>query len=142
MNSEIELDNIVEAIHKANSIVVFAHVSPDGDAIGSVLGMYLALQQLKKDVCVVADDYSRCFNFLPMVNSIKKEVDEVYDLAISLDCATRARLYDPKNAFDNARLSVNIDHHASNTFYAKYNYVEGTSPAVCKTLVKVFRRSL
>ena len=58
MNSEIELDNIVEAIQRADKIVVFAHVSPDGDAIGSALGMYLALQQLKKEVDVVADECS------------------------------------------------------------------------------------
>lgn len=140
MNSEIELDNIVEAIQRADKIVVFAHVSPDGDAIGSALGMYLALQQLKKEVDVVADECSRCFDFLPEIGSIHKEMDGVYDLAVSLDCASKARLYDPKGAFDKAKVTVNIDHHASNTYYAKYNYIEGDSPAVCKTLVKVFKR--
>ena len=140
MNSEIALDNIVDAILKANRIVVFAHVSPDGDAVGSCLGMYFALEQLRKNVDIVTDEYSRCFAFLPGISNIKTEVDDVYDLAIALDCATKPRLYDPKGAFDKARVTVNIDHHVSNTYYANYNYVEGESPAVCKTLVKVFKR--
>ena len=53
MNSQIELDNIVEVINKAKSIGIFTHVSPDGDAIGSSLGLYLSLKQLKKDVDVL-----------------------------------------------------------------------------------------
>ena len=140
MNSEVELDNIIDAIQSASSVVVFAHVSPDGDAVGSCLGMYLALEQLKKRVDVVIDDFSRCFQFLPSLDCVLKEVDQEYDLAIALDCATRGRLYDPKGAFDKAKVSVNIDHHASNTYYANYNYVEGDSPAAAKTLIKVFRR--
>ena len=48
MNSEVELDNIIEQINNAKKIVIFAHESPDGDAIGSSLAMYLSLKQLKK----------------------------------------------------------------------------------------------
>ena len=52
MNSEIELDKIIEIIKNAKKIGIFAHVSPDGDAIGSSLAMYMGLIQLKKDVFI------------------------------------------------------------------------------------------
>ena len=140
MNSEIELDSIIEIINNANKIAIFTHISPDGDAIGSSLSMYMGLKSLKKEVDIITDEYSKCFSFLPELENIKKETNEDYDLAIALDCATKPRLYDPTNAYDKAKNSINIDHHASNTYFAKYNYVEGNSPAACKTLIKILKR--
>ena len=140
MNSEIELDNIIEVIGKAKKIGIFTHVSPDGDAIGSSLGLYLGLKQLGKDVDVIVDEYSRCFEFLPNLNEIKIVGQMDYDLAIALDCAAKGRLFDSLGSFDQSRITVSIDHHASNTYFANYNYVEGESPATCLTLVKVLKR--
>lgn len=140
MNSQIELDSIIEAINRAQTIGVFTHVSPDGDAVGSSLGLYLGLKQLKKDVEVIADEYSRCFNFLPGREEIRKNGEKGYDLAIALDCASRGRLFDPNDSFENSTLKIAIDHHASNTYFADYNYVEENSPAVCKTLIKILKR--
>lgn len=140
MNSQIELDNIIEIINRAQKIGIFTHMSPDGDAIGSSLALYLGLKQLKKDVDVIADEYSRCFNFLPYRDDIKSKSNEVYDLAIVLDCASQGRLFDPNDSFNKSTITVAIDHHSSNTYFAKYNYVEDNSPATCKTLIKILRR--
>lgn len=140
MNSQIELDNIIELINRAQTIGIFTHVSPDGDAIGSSLGLYLGLKQLKKDVDVIADAYSRCFYFLPGREEIKEYGEKEYDLAIALDCASRGRLFDPKESFGNSKMTISIDHHASNTYFADYNYVEDNSPAACKTLIKILKR--
>lgn len=140
MNSQIVLDNIIEVINKAQKIGIFTHVSPDGDAIGSSLGLYLGLKQLKKDVDVIADEYSRCFNFLPFREEIMSEGQKDYDLAIALDCASRGRLFDPRNSFDDSKVTISIDHHASNTYFAQFNYVEDHSPATCKTLVQIMKR--
>lgn len=140
MNSEIELDYIIDAINRASRIGIFTHMSPDGDAIGSSLALYLGLKQLKKDVDVIVDEYSKCFKFLPSVDEIKTKGDKSYDLAIAVDCATKGRLFDPKSSFDNSTMTVSIDHHISNTYYARLNYVEGNSPAVSKTLIKILKR--
>ena len=140
MNSQIELDNIIEVISKANKIGIFTHINPDGDAIGSSMALFLGLRKINKDVEIVADEYSRCFNFLSSLDLVKKEGNGGYDLAIALDCATRGRLYDPNSSFDNSIINVVIDHHESNTFFGKFNYVEDRSPATCKTLVKVLKR--
>ena len=140
MNDNYSLDGIVEVINKANSICIFGHIAPDGDAVGSCLGMYLGLKQLKKDVSVVLDDFSKCFNFLPATEEVNSNIKKNYDLGIALDCATRSRLYDKDGLFDKCDVSVVIDHHSSNTYFGNYNYVEGDSPAVCKTLVKILKK--
>ena len=140
MNSQIELDSIIETINRANRIGIFTHISPDGDAIGSSLALYLGLRQLKKEVDVITDEYSKCFNFLPSIEDVKESGENKYELAIAVDCASKGRLFDPKASFDNSDMTVAIDHHISNTYFARLNYVEGDSPAVCKTLIKILKR--
>lgn len=140
MNSEIELDEIVEKITNSKRIVIFTHESPDGDAIGSSLAMYLSLKGLGKDVDVVCDVHSRVFDFIGCIGDIKSEASGEYELAISLDCASKERLYDPSHVFDKCGYTVSIDHHASNTYYADSNYVEGKSPAASQTVIKLLRK--
>ena len=140
MNSQIELDSIINVINKSKKIGIFTHMSPDGDAIGSSLALYLGLKSLNKEVDIIADDYSSCFDFLPNIDEIKKLGNNDYDLSLALDCATQERLFDNNNSFSTSRVTISIDHHISNTFFANYNYVEGNSPATCMTLVKIFKR--
>ena len=140
MNSEIELSEIIEKISSSKRIVIFTHESPDGDAIGSSLAMYLSMKQPGKDVDVVCDKYSRVFEFLSSIGDIKSEVNGKYDLAICLDCASKERLYDPNGVFDKCDYTVSLDHHASNTFYADSNYVEGKSPAAAQTVIKLLKK--
>lgn len=140
MNSEIELDNIIHALTQAKKIAIFTHEAPDGDAIGSSLALYLGLKQLKKEVDIIAGSYSNSFKFLSNLDDIKTETNDTYEVCCALDCADFKRLYDPNNTYNSANITISIDHHASNTFYANYNYVEDKSPAACKTLIKILKR--
>lgn len=133
------LDNILEEINKANKIVIITHENPDGDAIGSSLAMKLALKQLGKDADVIIPEFPKVFEFLPVVEEIKKESDvESYDLAIALDCASIKLLNGFTKYFDNAKVKVVIDHHSSNTMFADYNYVDQDAPACAQLLLVVF----
>ena len=139
MNSQIELENIIDCLNRAKKIGIFTHVNPDGDAIGSSMALYLALKQLNKEVDIIADEYSKCFDFLSNLDEIKQKGSKDYDLTGALDCATKGRLFDLNNSFNSSITSISIDHHASNTFFADYNYVEGKSPAACMTLTKILK---
>ena len=104
------LDNIIEEIDKAKSIVILTHEMPDGDAIGSSLAMYQGLKQLGKDVDVIIPKYSKTFEFLPYANEIKKEGRmENYDLAIALDCGDIKRLNGFVNYFEYANCKIAIE---------------------------------
>lgn len=86
------LDEMLINIKKASKIAILTHVNPDGDAIGSSLGMYLALKSIGKQVDIIIPEYSKIYNFLPAVNEIKKQSDATYDLVLGLDCATRSKI--------------------------------------------------
>lgn len=128
------LDEILKEINNAETIVISAHESPDGDAVGSCMAMKLILEQMGKKPDVIIPEYSRLFNFLPKIDEVKKKSDvECYDLAISLDCANLARLVG-REYFEKAKKTIVIDHHGSNNMYGDLNYVNPASPACCEVL--------
>ena len=95
------------------------------------------LENFEKNADVIIPVYSRTYEFLPKVNEIKEssEIKE-YDLAISVDCATIKRLAE-KDYFENAKKTIVIDHHGSNTMYGDLNYVNPVSPACCEILASI-----
>ena len=131
------LDEILEEIKKANTIVLLTHETPDGDAIGSSLGLKFALEKLGKNADLIMTSYAKAFEFLPGINEIKTESDiKEYDLAISLDCATFKRL-DNREYFENAKKTIVIDHHGSNNMYGDINYVNPVAPACSEILLSI-----
>jgi phosphoesterase RecJ-like protein len=110
---------------EAASVVVIAHIAPDGDTIGSALGLAWALRQLGKRARVAcADPSPRELAFLPGVGDISAEPPEDEDLIIVVDASDVERigsLYDAQ-VFA-TRPVVNIDHHITNQRYGTLNLV-------------------
>lgn len=131
------LDNIKNEIENATSIVILTHESPDGDAIGSSLAMYNALKKIGKDVHVIIPELPKAFAYLEGYDKIEKETSKNYDLAISVDCADIKRLGNSPEYFENAKRTIAIDHHGSNTMYADLNYVNPAFPACCQSLIVI-----
>lgn len=133
------LDNILEEIKKAETIVVLTHESPDGDAVSSSLSVMFALEQLGKQADVVIPEFSRDFNFLHGVDKILQQgKSENYDLAISVDCTDLKRLVGAKEYFETAKRTIQIDHHSVNAMFADFNYVNPAAPACCQVLISMF----
>lgn len=134
------LDNILEEIKKAKSIVILTHENPDGDAVGSSLAMYLALKELgKENIDVIIPEYPKTYDYLPNVDIVKKEgIETSYDLAIAVDTATIKMLNGWSNYFEMAKTKIVIDHHSTNTMYGDLNYVNPDSPACTQILLTIF----
>ena len=133
------LDEILKQIQKAEKIVILTHESPDGDAVGSSLAMKLIIEKLEKTADVIIPEYSRLFNFLPPAEEIMIDSEiKNYDLAISVDCATLKRMA-KKEYFENAKSTIVIDHHGSNTMYGDLNYVNPASPACCEVIAGMLK---
>ena len=132
------LDDILVEINHAEKIVIMAHETPDGDAIGSMLSMNLALKKLGKEADVIVREFPRTFAFLPGAKEVKSNSDiEQYDLAVSLDCADLKRLVG-KEYFESAKKTIVIDHHGTNMMYGDLNFVNPASPACCEILAGMF----
>ena len=67
------LDNIIEEINNAESIVILTHENPDGDAIGSSLALYNGLKQIGKDADLIIPEFPQTFEFLKNSKEVKKE---------------------------------------------------------------------
>ena len=135
------IDNIKEEIQKAEDIVILTHESPDGDAVGSALAMYLTLKKIGKTVDVIIPEYASMFDFLPSANEIKKEgKEEPYDLAIAVDVTGINRLNGFASYFENANVKIQIDHHQVNEMFADYNFVNPASPACAQNLIFIIEQ--
>ncbi len=111
----------------ANYIAISGHVRPDGDCVGSCLGLYnyIKLNYPEKNVCVYLEEIPRKFLFLKGADKIQNQIREnsVYDLYFSLDCSGGERLGFAQDAYENAKKQCCVDHHISNDSKAQYNYV-------------------
>ena len=144
-----KLEEFVEIFKKeisiSETIILTAHRDPDGDAIGSVLAMQEALQNIGKDVDIVLDEMPKVF--LELKNSDKiLRVDEFeksnkkYDLAIFLDNNSKKSFLIPDIILEIAKKSINIDHHIGGNIFTDIMYVEEESPAVCETVYKILKK--
>lgn len=128
---QAQLRNIIgEAVH----ILLVSHIRPDGDAVGSVLGLGLALQTAGKDVqMVLADGVPATFKHLNGSENIQKRVKGEVDVSIVLDCSDLERVGDvlPKDTAP----TLNIDHHITNLNFAQFNLVFPEVPSTAEILV-------
>lgn len=116
--------------------MISAHIRPDGDAIGSLLGLGNALKEFGKSVFMaLSDGVPSNFHYLPGSREVKNKVPESqsFDLLISLDTSDLER---SGGIFGNREITLNIDHHVTNTNFAKYNYVEPKSVATCAIIAE------
>lgn len=124
-----------DEIVKAGTIAIGGHIRPDGDCVGSCMGLYYYLSDNYPEckVTVYMEDIPGEFEYLYEKDAFA-EKSECYDLFISLDCGALDRLGDYENVFVNAKRTLNIDHHISNENFADVNYVEEFASSTCEVL--------
>ncbi len=132
MNGELN-EAIKSRLAAAQSVLVTSHVRPDGDAIGSLLGLGLALENAGKNVqMVLADGVSSTFRHLEGADKIHTRINGSFDTFITVDCADFRRTGKPFEAL--SQPDVNIDHHITNELFGRLNLVEGHEVATSAIL--------
>jgi len=131
MNQEIT-GAIKERLEKAKNIVIASHVRPDGDAIGSLLGLGLALKDAGKSVQMVLVDGVSSYKHLEGSELVVREPKGEHDTFITVDCADFKRV---GKAFENfGQPDINIDHHKTNEKFGKLNLIEEDEVATAAIL--------
>ena len=127
------ISQIGERINQAHSILIASHVRPDGDAIGSLLAVGLALQSAGKTVqMILQDGVPASFRHLAGSDQVQKEPEGEWDTFISVDCADFKRLGRP---FESIRKpDINIDHHITNEKFGTLNLIVGEEVATAAIL--------
>jgi phosphoesterase RecJ-like protein len=130
-----------QALRGAKRILAMSHVSPDGDAIGSLLGFTLAMRALGKQVQPVTQDppHPR-FDYLHGLRDIRQQAQGEFDLLVSLDASDSLRL---GSAFDAKRYGevemIVFDHHITNTFFGSINVVDTTLASTAELVLQLLR---
>ena len=126
---------IKERLEKSKNVLIASHVRPDGDAIGSLLGLGLALLDAGKSVqMVLADGLPSSFKHLEGSERIVKEPTGEYDTFITVDSADFKRV---GKAFENlGQPDINIDHHKTNEKFGKLNLIEPEEVATAAILAR------
>jgi len=134
MNNGLNLE-ISQRLNSAHSFVIASHIRPDGDAIGSLLGLGLALQQEGKSVqMILTDGVPSTFRHLPGSDQIRKRIRSDYDMAIVLDCSDLERVGGALNGTSSPDLI--IDHHVTNQAFGKINVIDPLAVATASILAE------
>lgn len=115
MMRDMKIDELISGI---NTIGITGHIRPDGDCLGSCLGLYNYIRdnapQAKVDIFL--EESGEEFKYLANIDKIQSEPTDVsYDLFFVLDCASFDRIQPFVQCFNNAAKTFCIDHHVSST---------------------------
>ena len=120
------MNQIIKLLKTSDPILLATHKNPDGDAIGSLLALGLALETMGKTT------YFYCESNIPAVYQFLQGVNRVIhqlprsdcDTALVLDCGDIERLGEAAEIIERFPVVINIDHHATNTGFGHYKYID------------------
>lgn len=137
--TETHLEQARQAITSAQHPLLICHVDPDGDAIGSLVGLGRALRQIGLDpILACPDPIPTSFGYIPGIDEIVTVVDTPFDLVISLDCSDLQRLgsFPQLPAFERVPL-INIDHHVTNLGFGQVKLVDPSASSTAEIVLRL-----
>ncbi len=130
---ETLLKDAIQEIRLAQRILVITHIRPDGDAVGSLIGLGLSLESLNKEIQMVSPDgVPAIFRHLPGSDQVRKKGEGIFDMILVVDCSDLSRTGDA--LIGRPTPDVNLDHHPTNTNFARYNLVDKSAVATAEIL--------
>ena len=136
---QTQWEDAAALVNEATSIVVVTHMGPDGDAIGSMLGLVNMLKAMGKDVtCAVDEGLPQTFSFLPGAEEILPKLFRgEWDLMISTDASDEERtgacgIY----AREHSKSVINLDHHATNTMFGDVYLVDSEAVSAAEVVYR------
>ncbi len=135
------MERIEEVLEQVSTLAIAGHIRPDGDCIGSCMGLYNYIRE--NYPAIAADVYleppGEVFSYIPRIEDVRTTCANapVYDLMVTLDTSTLERLGVASECFAKAKKTVSIDHHISNIGYADINRIESAVSSASEVLYKL-----
>ena len=138
-----ELDAVADAIRSHDRFLITTHENPDGDALGSVVAMKLALEQLGKDGFLYLSGTIPLpteYTFMNLSELSRELPDDAADrVVLALDCANVRRLGPDPTFVEQAPLVVDVDHHHDNSRFGHVNLIVPDASSTGEILHDLFR---
>jgi phosphoesterase RecJ-like protein len=132
--------NIIEELKNSKTVGITGHIRPDGDCVGSCMGLYNYLidNMPELEVTVYLENTGEEFNYIRHIDKIVHETDKdkKYDVFIVLDCSSIDRIEPFAACFENAKKTICIDHHISNNSFADINFVDSKASSASEVLYR------
>jgi len=141
-----ELGSVISALMKAEAIGISSHENPDGDSVGSLLGLAMVLNRAGKRVFPCMPEpwkYPPQYAFLPGRELLvdPDEMEGGLELFVALDCSNPERLGPLQDKAASAAMLLNIDHHEDNQLYAGMNLVDAGASSTSELVYKVIKEA-
>jgi phosphoesterase RecJ-like protein len=135
------IGRIVQTIRDSDTLCIVGHIRPDGDCIGSQLGLALALKNAGKKVTVWNEDpMPGKLAFLDPDHLLETpKLGRKFDCVIATDCASFERLGKAGQRIEDRQVLINIDHHASNTRYGDLNWIADQEPSTGELIYRLLQ---
>ena len=141
MTQTTELKAIADALRQHDRFLIVTHENPDGDALGSLLAMRLALQQLGKDAVMYLPGETPLpaeYSFMPLEGLVREApADATERVLVAVDCAKEDRIGD-EAVLSRAPLVLNVDHHHDNTRFGDLDLIVADASSTGEVLRDLF----
>jgi len=135
-------NNIASILLAAKNIVILPHIMADGDTLGSSVALYLALKEIGKKPCILMDEEipSNLGFFIPK-HYVQQYLEDDFkpDLVVAIDCSDLERVGMRKEYLVNTLNTLNIDHHKTNSLFAKCNFVDHEAAATGEVIYSIIK---
>ena len=132
------MEKITSELAGVKTAAIAGHVRPDGDCVGSCMGLYLYLKENYPEIeaDVYLEEVKEGFSFLNSIHEVKKELDEnkIYDVLFILDTSVKDRVGVVGAALDTAKKTICIDHHVSNKGFADIDVIRPAASSASELL--------
>jgi phosphoesterase RecJ-like protein len=141
--SEDDVTSVADAIRANDRFLVVTHENPDGDALGSMLAMALALRALRKDVVMYLSGNAPTpaeYRFLDLGDVRRELPDDLEErVLLAVDCANDRRIGEQNTGVDRAQLVVNVDHHHDNSEFGDVNLIVADASSTSEIVRDILR---
>lgn len=137
------MEKIIHQLEQSHDVLVVSHESPDGDAVGSLVAMALALGDIRKNVTLLnVSPIPAVYRFLPEVDRIVRTIEPemLFDTVVVLDCADPNRVGEVKDRLDRIPAMINIDHHVTNSGFGHLSWVDTEACATAEIIYRLIKR--
>lgn len=137
------MDLLIHRLNECRNVLITTHGGPDGDAIGSLLAMNLALQGMHKQITLYNESpIPAVYRFLPQVQSVTGRLEDVsmFDTAVVLDCGDLSRVGEAAGRIGRIPEIVNVDHHVTNTRFGTCQLIDVGACATAEILYRLFEK--
>lgn len=135
---------LLDELRNVNKIAIGGHTNPDGDCIGACMGMYLFLKHMLPEAIVdcYLEQPASVYRCISGVEQVKTAIDDnmKYDVFIALDC-DKTRLDFSLPLFEQAKKTINIDHHISNAGTGDINWINPSASAASEMVYELIHET-